>query len=173
MGGTEKKSTRSIARARARTRTAPPLLSPNPLTPRHPTPPHPPTLLPQKALTWLAYFHVAFQPLVVNLYLFAMHDDPAVKSLILRLCTVAGVGMANRLPGSPLRALGAWLNPAWAAKAPGSGFDWAAAPWPDFPPSAAAGNAGLCALDALCGPRLCSISGSRHVSWSVPLLVSV
>jgi hypothetical protein len=92
--------------------------------------------------------------------------------MVQRLCIVSGVLSAARLPGLA-STLGALLNPAWAGRAPGSGFDWTSAPWPDFPPPAASGLASLCGLEAMCGRRLCSFSGVHHVAWSLPLTVSV
>ena len=139
--------------------------------PRPPLNTSSPLLHHSQILTILGYLHVCFQPLVVNTYLFHRSQNPDARSTVLRLCVAGGMFMAARLPGLA-SSLGNLLNPAWARKAAGSGFDLTAAPWPDLPPAAASGVPALCAMDALCGRRLCSFMGTRHVAWSLPLTVS-
>lgn len=110
-----------------------------------------------QALTYIAYMHVALQPLVVNNYFWAGHSkrNPELVKLILRLCTLGGVLMLFRLPGMPLGLLGDKMN------------KWL----PDLPPSSMHGK-GCHYLESSCGPKLCSITGGAwgHISWTVPLL---
>lgn len=112
-----------------------------------------------QALTYLAYVHVAFQPLVVNNYFWGghSHTKPDLVRFILRVCAFGGVMMLFRLPGMPLGRLGDKLN------------KWV----PDLPTSDMYGKA-CHGLEASCGPKLCSITGGSmgHISWSVPLLPS-
>ena len=102
--------------------------------------------------------------------MFSRSASPDGRAMVLRLCVASGLFLAARLPGLASR-LGGLLNPAWAAKAAGSGFEWSKAPWPDLPPAAASGVPALCGLDAMCGRRLCSFAGTKHVAWSLPLTV--
>lgn len=126
-----------------------------------------------RALTGLAWIHIAFQPLVVNSYLLSNTDDvhPSVATLVRRMGMVVAVGMAARLPfpGNPVMLLGDYLN-AGAAPAPGAAYDpgHPAARFPELPPSGAAGTA--CGMEGLCGRTLCAFQGTKHLAWSVPLL---
>lgn len=108
-------------------------------------------------MTYIAYIHIAFQPLVVNNYFWADYKVrcPDLTRFILRMCTLGGVMMLMRLPGMPLGWLGDRVHEII----------------PDLPPSSMAGKA--CGyLESSCAPTLCSIKGGGmgHVSWGVPLL---
>ena len=136
--------------------------------------------------------HIAWQPLVVNEYFLGLEGDihPDVSRLIRGLCTVAGLGLSARLavPGNPVMALGSYLN-RHAAALPlplgdggGGALPVAALPFvpygpshpgfafPELPPAASAAGGAHCGFEALCGARLCTFQGVRHLAWSVPLL---
>ena len=137
-----------------------------------------------------ARLHIAWQPLVVNEYFLGLEGDihPDVSRLIRGLCTVAGLGLSARLavPGNPVMALGSYLNRAAAALplAAAANASSAAAPlsfvpfgpshpgfaFPELPPAASAAGGAHCGFEALCGARLCTFQGVRHLAWSVPLL---
>ncbi|KAI8470820.1 MAG: hypothetical protein J3K34DRAFT_419078 [Monoraphidium minutum] len=110
-------------------------------------------------MTYIAYMHIAFQPLVVNNYFWAGHAarSPELTKFILRMCTLGGVMMLLRLPGMPLGWLGDRVHHLI----------------PDFPPSSMAGK-GCHYLESSCHPTLCSLKGGGmgHISWGVPLLPS-
>ncbi|KAI8475964.1 MAG: hypothetical protein J3K34DRAFT_402509 [Monoraphidium minutum] len=112
-----------------------------------------------KALTYMAYMHVAFQPLVVNHYFWSgfKGSRPELVKFILRLSLVGGVMMLFRLPGMPLGYLGDLLHKYI----------------PDLPPSSMHGQA-CHFMEASCSPKLCSVTGGAwgHISWAVPLLPS-
>lgn len=126
-----------------------------------------------RSLTALAWFHICFQPLIVNAYLLANTDDvhPSVALLVRRMSLVVAFGMAARLPfpGNPVSMLGDLLN-GGAAPLPGQPYDPShpAARFPELPPSAAGGSA--CGMEGLCGRTLCAFQGTRHLAWSIPLL---
>lgn len=109
-----------------------------------------------QALTWAAYIHVAFQPLVVNFYFLwgQRNPHPEVGSFVMKLCLAAAVLMLMRTPVLPLALLGDWLHTYF----------------PDIPTSDTYGK--HCHyLEAFCGERACSFKGGAwgHISWSIPL----
>lgn len=112
-----------------------------------------------KALTYAAYVHIAFQPLVVNNYFWSgfKHARPDLVTFIMRMCIFGGIMMLNRLPGMPLGMLGDRIHTII----------------PDFPPSSMGGQA-CHYLESSCSPKMCSVTGGGlgHISWAVPLLPS-
>jgi len=111
-----------------------------------------------------------------------MHQD--VSRLIRRLCVVAGFGLSARLavPGNPVMALGTYLNRnaipvSSSASSPPSTFvpygpSHPGFAFPELPPAASAADGAHCGFEALCGAKLCTFQGVRHLAWSVPLLPS-
>ena len=106
-----------------------------------------------------------------------MHPD--VSKLIRGLCVVAGLGLSARLavPGNPVMALGSYLNRHAVALPPSPSFvpfgpNHPGFAFPELPPAASAAGGAHSGFEALCGARLCTFEGVRHLAWSVPLLPS-
>jgi Family of unknown function (DUF5765) len=120
-------------------------------------------------LTWLAYVHVALQPVVFNEFVFGQpqptfnkpiisHEaDRVLHWAVRRLATAASVLLL--IKGAP--ALGQLLG---LAECP-----WLTAV---LGPTAAAALAAppACGSEMLCGAALCSVTGTHHVGWVVPSL---
>eukprot|EP00775_Hariotina_reticulata_P013610 gene13610-13735_t len=107
-------------------------------------------------LTWAAYVHVAFQPLIVNLFFLygQRNPHPEVGSFVLKLCVASAVLALTRTPLLPITKLGDLLH----------------TKYPDIPPSHTLGK--QCHyMEAFCGPRTCSFKGGAwgHISWELPL----
>lgn len=128
--------------------------------------------------------HIAWQPLVVNEYFLGLEGDihRDVSKLIRGLCVVVGLGLSARLavPGNPVMALGSYLNrhalPVPSASASSSFVPYGPShpgfAFPELPPAASAAGGAHCGFEALCGAKLCTFKGVRHLAWSVPLLPS-
>lgn len=86
------------------------------------------------------------------------------------------------MPGNPVMALGSYLNrhaaalPASSSSSPSSfvpfGPNHPGFAFPELPPAASAAGGAHCGFEALCGAKLCTFEGVRHLAWSVPLLPS-
>ena len=97
---------------------------------------------------------------------------------------MAGLGLSARLavPGNPVMAIGSYLNRNAAAlpfpvSGPASSFvpygpSHPGFAFPELPPAASAAGGAHCGFEALCGAKLCTFQGVRHLAWSVPLLPS-
>lgn len=87
------------------------------------------------AVTLLSYLHIAFQPIMVNLFCLALVGpglDPRIRRMVLTLASLTSLALLAR------------LIPA----------DWLGTCPPGTP---------------LCGAAFCTISGTWHIGWTVPL----
>lgn len=105
-------------------------------------------------VTALSYIHVCFQPLSISIYALRLEPNRDMARLATRLCAVAGVMGALRVP-----ALGLGRVPGWVR-----------AVLPGLPDEALAGAPAVCGWEMMCGPQTCAFKGALHVAWSVPLL---